>query len=112
MRSIYLEKKIQTKDEALAELMAEYVAQKKSLGNSDRGLGSARYAGSMLRRCARYNRRKPCREQPPRRTRMHLRLRFRHGALLKKKCAISERRCSGVSCPSRSFESWRKVTLP
>ncbi len=28
----YLEKKIQTKDEVLAELMAEHVALKKSLG--------------------------------------------------------------------------------
>ena len=28
----YLEKKIQTKDEVLAELMAEYIALKKSLG--------------------------------------------------------------------------------
>ena len=42
----YLEKKIQTKDEVLAELMAEHVARKKSLRNSDRGLDSARYAGS------------------------------------------------------------------
>src|SRR5216684_3773642 len=42
----YLEKKIQTKDEVLAELMAERVALKKRLGDSDRGLGSARYAGS------------------------------------------------------------------
>src|SRR3982751_5174397 len=41
-RIAYLEKKIQTKDEVLAELMAEHVALKKSLGNSDRGLGSAR----------------------------------------------------------------------
>ena len=41
----YLTKKIQTKDEVLAELMAEHVALKKRLGNSDRGLGSARYAG-------------------------------------------------------------------
>ena len=41
----YLEKKIQTKDEVLAELMAEHVALKKRLGNPDRGLGSARYAG-------------------------------------------------------------------
>ncbi|HLJ15973.1 MAG TPA: transposase [Bryobacteraceae bacterium] len=41
----YLEKKIQTKDEVLAELMAEHVALKKPLGNSDRGLGSARHAG-------------------------------------------------------------------
>jgi transposase len=45
-RITYLEKKIQTKDEVLAELMAEHVALKKRLGNSDRGLGSARYAGS------------------------------------------------------------------
>ena len=37
----YLEKKIQTKDEVLAELMAEHVALKKVLGNSDRGLGAA-----------------------------------------------------------------------
>ena len=44
-RIAYLEKKIQTKDEVLAELMAEHVALKKELGNSDRGLGSARYAG-------------------------------------------------------------------
>jgi transposase len=41
----YLEKKIQTKDEVLAELMAEHVAPKKRLEKSDRGLGSARYAG-------------------------------------------------------------------
>ena len=44
-RIAHLEKKIQTKDEVLAELMAEHVALKKRLGNSDRGLGSARYAG-------------------------------------------------------------------
>src|SRR5919199_204382 len=44
-RIAYLEKKIQTKDEVLAELMAEHVALKKRLGNSDRGLGSARHAG-------------------------------------------------------------------
>ena len=31
-RIAYLEKKIQTKDEVLAELMAEYVAVKKTLG--------------------------------------------------------------------------------
>lgn len=31
-RVAYLEKKIQTKDEVLAELMAEYVALKKTLG--------------------------------------------------------------------------------
>ena len=42
----YLEKKIQTKDEVLAELMAACGPKKKRLGNSDRGLGSARYAGS------------------------------------------------------------------
>ncbi|MEP7364848.1 MAG: hypothetical protein ABI972_16460, partial [Acidobacteriota bacterium] len=42
----YLEKKIHTKDEVLAEMMAEHVALKKRLGNSDRDLGSARYAGS------------------------------------------------------------------
>ena len=40
-RVAYLEKKIQTKDEVLAELMAEHVALKKRLGNSDRGLGLA-----------------------------------------------------------------------
>ena len=45
-RIAYLEKKIQTKDEVLAELMAEHVALKKTLGNSDRDLGRARYAGS------------------------------------------------------------------
>ena len=45
-RIAYLEKKIQTMDEVLAELMAEHVALKKALGNSDQGLGSARYAGS------------------------------------------------------------------
>src|SRR6202142_3200597 len=45
-RIAYLEKKIQTKDEVLAELMAEHVALRKRLGNSDRGLGPARYAGS------------------------------------------------------------------
>src|SRR5215468_11249923 len=44
-RIAYLEKKIQTKDEVLAELMAEHVALKKRLGNSDRRLGSARHAG-------------------------------------------------------------------
>src|SRR6478672_6003507 len=41
----HLQKKIQTKDEVLAELMAEHVALKKFLGNSDRGLGSALDAG-------------------------------------------------------------------
>jgi transposase-like protein len=40
-RVAYLEKKIQTKDEVLAELMAEHIALKKSLGNSDRGLDPA-----------------------------------------------------------------------
>src|SRR5207237_10221707 len=45
-RIAYLQKKIQTKDEVLAELMAEHVALKKTLGNSDRELGYARYAGS------------------------------------------------------------------
>src|SRR5215813_13251999 len=45
-RIAYLQKKIQTKDEVLAELMAEHVAQKKkTLGTSDRELGPARYAG-------------------------------------------------------------------
>jgi transposase len=41
----YLQKKIQRKDEVLAELMGEHIALKKVLGNSDRGLGSARPAG-------------------------------------------------------------------
>src|ERR1700675_2805766 len=41
----YLEKKIQTKDEVLVELMAEHVALKKVLGRSKRGLGAARRAG-------------------------------------------------------------------
>jgi putative transposase len=45
-RIAYLEKRIQTRDELLAELMAEHVALKKRLGNSDWGLGSARHAGS------------------------------------------------------------------
>ena len=44
-RIAYLEKKIQTKDEVLSELMAEHEALKKRLGSSDRGLGSARHAG-------------------------------------------------------------------
>ena len=44
-RIAYLEQEIQTKDEVLAELMAEHVALKKELGNSDWGLGSARYTG-------------------------------------------------------------------
>src|SRR5689334_18729289 len=47
-RVAYLEKKIQTKDEVLAELMAEHVAVKKRLRNSDRGLGSARPSYSRL----------------------------------------------------------------
>jgi len=37
----YLEKKIQTNDDVLAGLVAEHVALKKRLGNSDRGLGPA-----------------------------------------------------------------------
>src|SRR5712691_11599479 len=37
----FLEKKLQTKDEVLAELMAEHIALKKVLGNSDQELGSA-----------------------------------------------------------------------
>ena len=41
----FLEKKVQTKDEVLAELMAEHIALKKVLGNSDRLLGGARCAG-------------------------------------------------------------------
>ncbi len=42
----FLEKKIQHKDEVLAELMGEYVALKKELGNSEIwGLGTARCAG-------------------------------------------------------------------
>ena len=45
-RIAYLQKKIQTKDEVLAELMAEHVALKKTLRNSDRELVPARYAGS------------------------------------------------------------------
>jgi len=36
-----LEKKVQTKDEVLAELMAEHIALKKVLGNFDRDLGAA-----------------------------------------------------------------------
>jgi transposase-like protein len=42
----FLEKKVQTKDEVLAELMAEHIALKKALGNSDRDLGAARCTGS------------------------------------------------------------------
>jgi len=41
----FLEKKIQTKDEVLAELMAEHIAQKKGLGSSDQKCGFARRAG-------------------------------------------------------------------
>jgi hypothetical protein len=40
-RIAYLEKKIHTKEEVLAELMAGHVAHKKTLGNSEWGLGSA-----------------------------------------------------------------------
>ena len=40
----FLEKKIQTKDEVLAELMAEHVALIKVLGSSDQSLGTARCA--------------------------------------------------------------------
>ena len=36
----FLEKKVQTKDEVLAELMAEHIALKKALGNSNRQLGA------------------------------------------------------------------------
>ena len=39
-----LEKKIQTKDEVLAELMAEHMALKKVLGNSNQNLDAARRA--------------------------------------------------------------------
>jgi hypothetical protein len=35
-----LEKKILTKDEVLAELMAEHIALKKILGSSDQSMGS------------------------------------------------------------------------
>ena len=35
----YLEKKIQTKDDVLEELIAEHIALKKALGRSDRRLG-------------------------------------------------------------------------
>jgi transposase len=37
----FLEKKVRTKDEVLAELMAEHIALKKVLGNSNRYLGAA-----------------------------------------------------------------------
>ena len=40
-RIAYLEQKIQTKDEVLAELMAEHIALKNRLGSSERGLGPA-----------------------------------------------------------------------
>jgi transposase len=40
-RIAYLEKKIQTKDEVLAELMAEHVALRKTLGHFDRDPGPA-----------------------------------------------------------------------
>jgi len=36
-----LEKKVQTKDEVLAKLMAEHIALKKHLGKSNRQLGAA-----------------------------------------------------------------------
>jgi hypothetical protein len=42
-RVAYLEKKIRTKDEVPAELMAEHAALKKNLGNSHPGLGSPRF---------------------------------------------------------------------
>src|SRR6266699_1753295 len=41
----FLEKKIQTKDEVLAELMAEHIALKKVLGRSDQSVGATRGAG-------------------------------------------------------------------
>jgi transposase len=41
----FLEKKVQTKDEVLAELMAEHIALKKVLGSSDQSVGAARCAG-------------------------------------------------------------------
>jgi hypothetical protein len=37
----HLEQKVQTKDEVLAELMAEHVALKKVLGSFNRELGAA-----------------------------------------------------------------------
>ena len=37
----FLEKKVQTKDEVLAELMAEHIELEKVLGNSNRQLGAA-----------------------------------------------------------------------
>ncbi len=47
----FLEKKVQTKDEVLAELMAEHIALKKLSGNSNRQLGTARRAGPRGRFC-------------------------------------------------------------
>jgi hypothetical protein len=40
----FLEKKVQTKDQVLAELMAERIALKKVLGSSDQSVGAARSA--------------------------------------------------------------------
>ena len=40
----FLEKKIQIKDEVLAELMAEHIGLKKVLGSSDQDVGTARRA--------------------------------------------------------------------
>ena len=37
----FLEKKVRTRGEVLAELMAEHIALKKVLGNSNRYLGAA-----------------------------------------------------------------------
>jgi hypothetical protein len=37
----FLEKKVQTEDEVLAELMAGHIALKKHLGSSNRQLGAA-----------------------------------------------------------------------
>jgi len=41
LKHLCLRMKVQTKDEVLAELMAEHIALKKVLGNSDRYLGVA-----------------------------------------------------------------------
>ncbi len=41
LRQGFLEKKVQTKDEVLAELMAEHVALKKVLGSFEQDLGVA-----------------------------------------------------------------------
>ncbi|MGB8495409.1 MAG: transposase [Candidatus Acidiferrum sp.] len=41
----FLEGKIQTKDEVLAERMTEHIVLKKVLGSSDQGVGAARCAG-------------------------------------------------------------------